>query len=78
MNKWAQHPKLTSKALCCSLQEMGRICYVSSDSTGVMCLIDAAECPPTFGAGIVQSRISFFFFFGEGDIRNIGSLSSET
>ena len=36
-----------------SLASGGHIYYVGSDLTGIVGLIDASECPPTFGAGIL-------------------------
>ena len=63
---------------CHSLNNGGHIYYVSvTDSLGIVALIDASECPPTFGAGMYINVIlpivsvtfdyllsNLFFYFG--------------
>ena len=47
-------------AIVQSLQQRGRLFYVGAGSSGRMGVLDAAECPPTFGIsrGLVQALIA--------------------
>jgi len=36
---------------CFSLNKDGHLYYVGDDIVGVFSLLDASECPPTFGSG---------------------------
>lgn len=39
-----------------SLKKGGRVVYVSQDTTGILGVIDASECPPTYGAAFNDVR----------------------
>ncbi len=58
------HTEIKKMTLTClsyhSLKSGGCISYVSSLSTGIIALIDASECSPTFGAGILNRLLIFF------------------
>ena len=41
---------LRMRFVCDSLKEGGHLYYVGAGSLGIMGLIDASECPPTYGA----------------------------
>ncbi len=44
--------------LCPSLQTGGHIYYLAYSSQGFLGMLDASECPPTFGAGKTVSTCS--------------------
>ena len=46
--------KLSSLLLCAgdSLKSEGHLYYVASGETGVLGIIDATECTPTYGSGV--------------------------
>uniref|UniRef100_A0A4W4F8M6 Glucokinase (hexokinase 4) regulator n=1 Tax=Electrophorus electricus TaxID=8005 RepID=A0A4W4F8M6_ELEEL len=64
-----------------SLQEEGRVCYLGWHSLGIIGIIDASECSPTFGAGISTDKccIGRHFIIGHKDFVNtiLPSLSNK-
>ena len=42
-----------------SLNHGGHINYIGFDSLGIVGIIDASECPPTFGAGEMYCKTKY-------------------
>ena len=60
-----------------ALKSSGHIYYLGEDSLGITGLIDASECPPTFGADINDIRAFLYDGYNslnnvEGDLTNYG------
>ena len=54
------HNEVNCNNSVCSLQSGGHVYYLGMGTPGVMAIIDASECPPTFGVeyGTVRGFIS--------------------
>ena len=62
-------------SIVCSLQSGGHVYYLGMGTPGVMAIIDASECPPTFG--VEYGTVRGFIAGGYTTLRNTaGSLTA--